>query len=200
MQKINILIKSGEYYRIVTTKNAFTLQGTAVQIHRYNPVTEVLRLWYGEIPEGMNATNQNWSHLSDGELSQDLQKIDEEPLNFKLPNTYNLQHLLNDYDYRTALNVYYCGTLTNNQYPLENPFAKVKMNGRMPDDIARMLNIRRLPAFVRDEENPFYHYSDILLYFNGKRLERLYMGDMVKGYLLDECRFENNYGRLGDND
>lgn len=199
MQKISVLIKSGDFYRIVTT-NSFNLQGTAVQIHRYNPVTKVLRLWYGEIPDGMNSTNLNWKQLSDRELAQDLLKIDREPLNFPLPEKFDLQHLLNDYDYRTALNVYYCGCLTNNEYPQENPFAKVKMNGKMPEDIARMLNIKRLPAFVRDEENPFYYYSDILLYFNGKRIERLYHGNMVKGYLIDECRFENNYGRLGDNE
>lgn len=199
MQKISILIKSGDYYRIVTT-NSFSLQGTAVQIHRYNPVTTVLRLWYGEIPDGMNTTNLNWKLLSERELAEDLHKIDGEQLNFPLPENYDLQHLLNDYDYRTALNIYYCGCLSDNLYPQENPFAKVKMNGKMPEDIAQSLPIKRLPAFLKDEENPFYYYSDILLYFNGKRLERLYMGDMVKGYLLDECRFENNYGKLGNND
>ena len=109
----------------------------------------------------------------------------------------SLEDMLESFDYRTSMNVYFARCITRSEYPKENPFSNVVFKKQMPINIG----VKRLPAFLRDEENPFYHYSDILLYYTGRRIERYWRGEKVKGYLLETCRFRgNNWEETGANE
>lgn len=194
MTQINIYTKTANKYRIFTCKS-FSIRGFAVQIVRNNPDILVLSFWYGDVPDQMHANNQQWEILSFQQAEQDLEKIRQSsPQNYPFDEYYihTLADLLEKYDYRTAQNLYFCQCLNTNEYPKENPFSGVRFDKPMPTDISSRLQIDHLPAFLKDEDNPFYHFSDILLYYTGKRVERLFRGDMVKGYILETCRFNND--------
>ena len=199
MKQINIYTKSCDKYRIFSTKQ-FSIHDLSVQLQRYNPYIQVIALWLSDEQTDLHANNETWKSLSMEELDADMQQIDGSGDRIEIIYTKDLQEFLKTYNYRVALTVYYVNCLFYGDYPKKNPFYGVKINEWLPEDIALRLNVKRLPAFVKNEENPFFYFSDILLYFNGRKIERMYCGEEVRGYLLESCRYENNLLNQSDND
>lgn len=199
MKQINIYTKSCDKYRIFSTKQ-FSIHDLSVQLQRYNPYIQVIALWLSEEQPELNANNETWKILSLEELDSDLEQISGSGEKIDILYTKNLTELLENFNYRTALTMYYVNCLFYGIYPKKNPFYGVKMNGELPEDVAARLDIKRFPAFVRNEDNPFFYFSDILLYFDGRKIERMYRGEEVKGYIIEACRYKNNISNTSDNE
>lgn len=191
MKHVNIYLQSNRKYRIFSTAQ-FTIRDLIVQISRYNPSVEAIAIWYSESPLELNANNEKWKSLSEEELLADVEQINESGNRIELLHSNDKSSYLKRYDYRTALNVYFVYCLETGTYPIKNPFDGVKISGKMPRNISSRIAINHFPAFLKDDENPFYYFSDILLYYDGRRVERTWRGEPIKGYLLTCSRFDNN--------
>ena len=185
METINIYVWSAGMYRLFQT-NQFTIHAISVHLQRYNPNIQVKALFYGNI-KNLNANNTKWQILTYSQVEEDFQKI--KPIQTNTTDT--LAELLQKYDYRTALNVYNVNCLEYGIYPKKNPFKGVKIECSIPTDVTDRIRIFRYPTFIQDEKNPFENNSDILKHYDGKRMERLWRGEIVKGYYLTGCRYTN---------
>lgn len=179
MEAINILVRSGQYCRQFTTKT-FSIRNLVTQIRRYNPAVEILCLWYGDLKPYF-LSNEEWKKF---------------PSQWRVPNAIyiptdnNKEHLLENYDYRTAVNLAYARCLNVGTYPKLHPFKNVKRDGNLPSELAQYENVH-YPLFITDEQNPYTTKEDILLYLDGYRVERKVNGYDIEGYLIENKRYKS---------
>ena len=179
MEAINILVRSGQYCRQFTTKT-FSIRNLVTQIRRYNPAVEILCLWYGDLKPYF-LSNEEWKKF---------------PSQWRVPNAIyiptdnNKEHLLENYDYRTAVNLAYARCLNVGTYPKLHPFKNVKRDGNLPAELSKYENVH-YPLFITDEQNPYTTKEDILLHLDGYRIERKVNGYDIEGYLIENKRYNS---------
>lgn len=181
MEQINILVQSGEYCRLFTSKTSFSIRNIITQLRRYNPIAKVIAVWYGdETPEYAN--NQIWTILPYNYQQPYFNRID---------TSEEKPEYLQKYAYRSAVNMWYCQCLNNGKYPGLHPFSGVKRNGVLPPLLSKFSE-EHYPLFVQDKDNPFIAKEDILSHLDGYRVERMINGYEVAGYVIDNNRYSTN--------
>lgn len=179
MEAINILVKSGNHCRQFTTKT-FSIRNLITQLRRYNPSADVLCMWYGD-SKPFFLSNEEWKKF---------------PIQWRVPNSIYIPSdndkvsLLENYDYRTAVNLAYARCLNVGTYPKLHPFKNVTLEGELPQELAQYEDAH-YPLFITDEQNPYDAKEDILLHFDGYRVEKKVNGYDIEGYLIENKRYNS---------
>lgn len=180
MENVNILVKSGVYGRQFTAKT-FSIRNLITQIRRYNPDCSVLTMWYGDFKPDY-ISNERWRVL---------------PEHFRIPNEINVTKMkekekyLENYDFRTATNLWYAKCCNCGDYPTIHPFKNVKRKGVLPSEL-QQYSESHYPLFVADDVNPYTVKDDILLHLDGYRIQKQIQGYDIAGYLIENNRYSTN--------
>ena len=190
---MSVLVRSGEYWRVFTTES-FSIRPIVNHLQRYNPNYTIIAIKYGYFPSEIIPNNTSWQKLTNDEEMATLNIVMEEEIFNITPSVPNLKtHLLEHYPFRTALSMFYRYAAERAIYPSKSVFRGVEVSDIPEWLIAQMGRCERL-TFVSDTDNPYIEKSDILKYYDGRRIERMINGQKVSGYLLDNPRItiENN--------
>lgn len=155
-------------FRVFTTKS-FTIRTLIVHLQRYCGKYDIISVSYG-------------NYYGPSEWSD---KLDYIPTELELNNTETKQELLENHDYRDALNLYYMQCAKNGIYPSKSPFRGIKT--RLPEDAYVYGDIKH-PLFVPDNQSPYHYESNILSFYEGRYISRMVQGEEVSGYLLTSSR------------
>jgi len=185
MTKINILVRSGQYCRVFSSQT-FSIRNLITQLRRYNPNADVLCIWYGEGTLYF-ASNDEWK-----KLPLHSWRV---PDAIYIPTDNDKVSLLENYDYRTAVNLSYARCMNIGKYPKLHPFKGVKIGGHLPSELSKYEDAH-YPLFVADNENPYANKEDILLHLDGYRIEKKVNGYDIAGYLIEN----NRYSSIEDGD
>lgn len=179
MEKVNILVSTEKYCRQFSSQT-FSIRNLITQIRRYNPTAQVLGLWFGDFQPHF-ASNEEWKKLPSSWRIPD---------SISIPNNDKKEDLLENHTYREAVNLAYARCLNNGQYPKLHPFKNVHRSGNLPAELAQYENAH-YPLFITDDQNPYETKEDILLHFDGYRIERKVNGYDIEGYLIDNKRYNS---------
>lgn len=183
MQQFNILVRSGDFCRKFTTKT-FSVRNLITQLIRYNPFAQVVCVWYGTneplIIKGV-FSNDEWI-----KIPEDMYFVNHLP---SIPE--DKEGLLNQYDYRTAVNMSYVIDGNRGEYPKLHPFKGVRLSGQLPEEL-KQYEDAHYPLFVSDKDNPYVNKEDILLHLDGYRVEKMVNGYDVEGYIIENNRYSTN--------
>lgn len=191
MQKyspISVLVRSCDSYWRVFTTESYSIRPIVNHCQRYNPDFQIVKVKYGYFPTEIIPNNTSWQKLDRTEEDNTLQIINEETTFNELPSVNNIkQYLLESYDYRTALSMWYIHCANSHIYPSKSVFRGVKVSD-IPKWLITQTGLCQRPCFVADKDNPYISVSDILKYYDGRRIDRMLNGQKVSGYLLDSMR------------
>ena len=165
---ISTLVKSGNKYRIFQTQ-AYSIRALCIILTRYSPQAEIITVKYGDF----DCPCPNWDDT--------YQPCDEEN-SLPIHTKFTREELLRQFDYRTAINIHYAKCHQTGKYPSKSPFKGVRPWNK--EEFKHEVN--KHPFFIKDEENDMG--SDILKYYEGKRIDRLINGEEVYGYYLTSAR------------
>lgn len=190
-EAVSALVRSGDKWRVFITSASFTIRPLVVYLQRYNPDFEIVAVKYGYFPSGIPACNTQWTKLSNSEALSMTERIAIDDV-FKKPlDITNLKpYLLENYPYRKAINLWYWFVAEHAIYPGKNPFKGVKVSN-VPEWLRKQVGNCEFLTFLSDEDNPYIEKADILKWYDGRPIERMYNGQKVKGYILTECRQDN---------
>lgn len=155
-------------FRVFTTKS-FTIRTLIVHLQRYCGKYDIISVSYG-------------NYYGKSEWSETLDYI---PTELELNNEETKQELLENHDYRDALNLYYMQCAKNGIYPSKSPFRGIKT--RLPEDAYVYGDIQH-PLFVPDNQSPYHYESNILSFYEGRYISKMLNGEEVSGYLLTASR------------
>lgn len=155
-------------FRVFTTKS-FTIRTLIVHLQRYCGKYDIISVSYG-------------NYYGPSEWSD---KLDYIPTELELNNTESKKELLENHDYRDALNLYYMQCAKNGIYPSKSPFRGIKT--RLPEDAYVYGDIKH-PLFVPDNQSPYHYESNILSFYEGRYISKMLNGEEVSGYLLTSSR------------
>lgn len=180
---ISVIVKSGPYWRIFTTES-FSCRAIIVHLNRYCPDYEIVSMRYGEYPIDI-IDNKQW------------RKVSKEDLPVLLPYFQPFSRigsrealLAAGAPFRDIMNLHYIKCSQNREYPSKRPFSGIAVD-HIPFEAACMYGTKvDHPFFVADDKSVYTAPSDILLHYDGKRIEKTVQGKKVKGYLIDRCRLE----------
>jgi hypothetical protein len=135
--------------------------------------------------------NQQWIELQKdkiAEMSRIL--VGEDLYRLDVPEGEDIKsYLLENFQYRKALNLWYIYAAKNKIYPSKQPFTGVQVTA-VPDWIINDIGICEHPTFISDENNPYISKEDILKWYDGRRYDRMINGYKAEGYLLEKIRIE----------
>jgi len=193
MQKydpISVLVNSGNKWRVFTTES-FTIRPIVNHLQRYNADFNIRKVRYGYFPTEILPNNTSWTKMTLYEVNDMFDVIDEDTNFDTIPSVPDLKkHLLENYDYRTALSMWYIHCANSHIYPSKSVFRGVKVSD-IPDWLITQTGRCQRPCFVSDKDNPYTNVWDILKYYDGRRIDRMINGQKVSGYLLDSMRITN---------
>lgn len=183
IQSISFLVESRGYYRMMTS-NVFSIRNLVLQALRYNPYIRIMAIGYG-VPTMTHSNNKEWLKLDNSQVHEDISRLKQIPY----PKDFSKEYLLTNYDYRSAVNLYYVWCANNRIYPIKNPFKGVKIDDVLPDLLAEKYGYIKFQTFVQDEANVFENKANILNYYEGQRVDRMWRGNKVSGFILTKCRY-----------
>lgn len=166
---ISTLVRSGNKYRIFQTQ-AYSIRALVIILRRYSPQAEIINVKYGDFA----CPCPDWE--------EDYEPCQEEENLLPIHSIYTREELLRSFDYRTAINIHYAYCHQKQKYPSKSPFKGVRPWNK--EEFKQEIN--KHPFFIKDEENDMG--SDILKYYEGKRIDRLVNGEEVYGYYLTSAR------------
>ena len=155
-------------YRVFVTRS-FTIRTLIVSLQRYAGKYDIISVSYG-------------NYYGPSEWSD---KLDYIPTELEIDNTESKQELLENHDYRDALNLYYMQCAKNGIYPSKSPFRGIKT--RLPEDAYVYGDIKH-PLFIPDNQSPYHYESNILSFYEGRYISKMLNGEEVSGYLLTASR------------
>lgn len=194
--KISLLVQSGEFYRVFETES-FSIRPAVVHLQRYSSNYKIVAVCYGDFL-GCPADNKNWKRCKitgvyyRGDIIY-LPRVEKNPTQQAIERSK--AWLLQNWDYRTAVNMWYVYAATNNIYPSKTPFAGIAIDGEfspVPTELYNILGRCERPRFLPDNANPLPEKWDVLRWYEGRRIERMINGEKVEGYLLRGCRIKDN--------
>ena len=190
--KISVLVRSGEYYRVFLTQ-CFSIRPITNLFFRFNPTYEVRAVKDGEFPSHFPVDNQQWRRLPKNKIAEMSRiLVGEDLYDLSIPNGEDIKsYLLENYPYRKALNMWYMYAAKNKIYPSKQPFYGVQVK-EVPDWIINEIGICEHPTFIHDDTNPYINKEDILKWYDGRRYDKYINGYMASGYLLDKIRIETS--------
>lgn len=171
---ISVLVQSGDYFRIFTT-TSFSCRALVTLLWRYNPNYQILAVKYGEFA----CDCPRWE--------KDYEMCEEDGL-LPINERYTREELLRNFDFRTAVNLFYIYCSQDGKYPAKSPFKGVKC--WTPEEFAFVVHER--PIFVPQEQ--CFEGDDVFKYYDGKWIERWMNGEKRSGYYLTEARITNENG------
>ena len=184
-KQISVIIESCGKYRLFTTES-FTIRPIVVYLQRFNPNFQIFFGVYGKITTCGEVTNTQWAEKQPLGVKYEGETFHTHPAecdNFK-------KFALENWPYRVALNEYYLFCAKNGIYPSKQPFAGVTVD-TIPEKILNSVGTCERPRFLPDTENPCAEKSDILKWYDGKRIEKYVNGYRAEGYFLQKIRLEN---------
>ena len=187
---ISIIVKSGDNYRVFTTES-FTIRPAVNILQRYNPDYSILAVKDGEFPEGIQADNTGWTNMAPLEADTMMQMAEMSGV-YEIPaDRWNYRRmLLENFPYRKAMNLWYVHCAKNGIYPSKQPFKGVYAD--VPEWVKKEIGTCEHHTFISDENNPYIDKSDVLKWYEGRRIEKMIGGHSVQGYLLTKIRERNN--------
>lgn len=188
--KISVLVRSGEYYRVFQTQ-CFTIRPITNLFFRFNPTYEVRAVKDGEFPSHFPVDNQEWRQLPKDKIAEMSRILEGEDLyDLNVPKGEDIKsYLLENFQYRKALNLWYIYAAENNIYPSKQPFYGVQVKA-VPEWIIKEIGACERPTFLRDEDNPYISKEDVLKWYDGRRYDKYINGYKAEGYLLEKIRIE----------
>lgn len=188
--KISVLVRSGEYYRVFQTQ-CFTIRPITNLFFRFNPTYEVRAVKDGEFPSHFPVDNQQWRRLPKNKIAEMSRILEGEDLyDLSVPKGEDIKsYLLENYPYRTALNLWYIYAAKNKIYPSKQPFYGVQVK-EIPEWVIKQIGACERPTFLRDEDNPYISKEDVLKWYDGRRYDKYVNGYKASGYLLEKIRIE----------
>lgn len=183
-KQISVIVESCGKYRLFTTES-FTIRPIVVYLQRFNPDFSIVFGVYGEITACGEVTNTQWTEKKPLGVKYEGETFHTHPAecdNLK-------QYLLENFPYRMALNEWYMYCAENGIYPSKQAFRGVTVE-KVPEHIYTVVGECERPRFLPDTENPCAEKSDILKWYNGKRLEKYVNGYRAEGYFLEKIRLE----------
>lgn len=178
------MVQSGGKYRTFTTER-FTIRHFVRSMQRYGTEQKIVAMIAGIIPSSLRL--EKWVTMDSTTVKKavlSLKSACEVIWNEKTP-LYSKQELLeNSSSYRVAINTLYCQLHNSGEYPSEQPFSDTAIR-KHPKGYNRL----ERPVFLADTDNKENHPSDILLLYNGYRLEKTINGLPVEGYILKNARW-----------
>ena len=187
---ISVLVKSGKHYRIFNTQ-CFSIRPITNLFFRFNPTYEILAVKDGHFSTQFPVDNQQWRRLPNNKVADMYRILESEDLyKLEIPKGEDIKsYLLENYPYRTALNLWYIYAAKNKIYPSKQPFTGVQVS-TVPDWIINDIGLCEHPTFVHDNDNPYINKEDILKWYDGRRYDKYINGYMASGYLLEKIRME----------
>lgn len=188
--KISVLARSGEYYRVFQTQ-CFTIRPITNLFFRFNPTYEVRAVKDGEFPSHFPVDNQQWRRLPKNKIAEMSRILEGEDLyDLSVPKGEDIKsYLLENFQYRKALNLWYIYAAENKIYPSKQPFYGVQVKA-VPEWIIKEIGACERPTFLRDEDNPYISKEDVLKWYDGRRYDKYVNGYKASGYLLEKIRIE----------
>lgn len=186
---ISVLVRSGDNWRVFITKS-FSIRPITNYLQRFNPNFQIVYVRYGYFPTEIRPSNTGWTLMTDEEVMTMIDIVVEDEMFDPIPSVSNLkEYLLSNYEYRTALSMYYINCTNEGIYPSKAPFVGVKCES-VPADIYGLVGDCDRLFYIADHQIPLDNACDILKWYEGKRIERRINGVMVQGYLLSAPRFK----------
>lgn len=191
-KKISVLVRSGEYYRVFQTQ-CFSIRPITNLFFRFNPTYEVRAVKDGEFPSHFPVDNQEWRQLPKDKIAEMSRILEGEKLyDLTVPEVEDIKsYLLENFQYRKALNLWYIYAAENKIYPSKQPFYGVQVK-EVPEWVIKEIGMCEHPTFISDENNPYIFKEDILKWYDGRRYDKMINGYMASGYLLEKIRKETS--------
>jgi len=188
--KISVLVRSGEYYRVFQTQ-CFTIRPITNLFFRFNPTYEVRAVKDGEFPSHFPVDNQEWRQLPTDKIAEMSRILEGEDLyRLDVPEGEDIKsYLLENFQYRKALNLWYIYAAKEGIYPSKQPFYGVEVKA-VPEWILNDIGMCEHPTFISDENNPYINKEDVLKWYDGRRYDKYVNGYKASGYLLGKIRIE----------
>lgn len=191
-----MVVASNGKVRAFTTQS-FTIRPFVVHLQRYSADFTIVALMDGQTPQNAMFSNDEWVNLSSDTAAEICRQADGwKPLYLIGDKIPEKSHLLASEGFREALNMQYVKDAQSGTYPKKRPFEGVIIEepiDGMPD-----ANIRHLPIFLPDNQSPYSPVADCLRKYDGYRLERLWNGEHVNGYVLTKSRLSCEDNTDGD--
>lgn len=174
--KIGIIVKTRNKIRLFITER-FSIRTFVIHLNRYNPHYQIIDIGYPA--DNLDIPNNRW--------------LDYSP---KLANCLKPFKFQGEYKYRELLNMEYAKIANNGKFP-----SRHALNGKPLENYQHPIvdvigkEIQHI-TFVSDELMREHGMipSDILLWYEGKQIQRTLNGITRKGYILDRYR-----GIIGEN-
>ena len=185
---LTLVVASNGKVRAFTTQS-FTVRPFVVHLQRYSAEFEIIALMDGVTPQDAMFNNDEWVNLSADTAADICRQADGwKPIYIIGSQVPETSRLLADYHFREALNLEYIRNAAEGKYPTKRPFEGVELD--QPIDNIPTDNITHLPTFLPDQSSPYSPVADCLRKYDGYRLERLYNGEPVTGYVLTRSRIK----------
>lgn len=183
---LTIVVASNGKVRAFTTQS-YTIRPFVVHLQRYSADFSIVALMDGVTPSNAMFNNDEWVNLSSDTAAEICRQADGwKPLYLIGDKIPQKSHLLASEGFREALNMQYVKDAKSGTYPKKRPFEGVIID--TPVDDMPDANIKHLPVFLPDAQSPYSPVADCLRVFDGYRLERLWNGEHVNGYVLTKSR------------
>lgn len=184
---LTLVVASNGKVRAFTTQS-YTIRPFVVHLQRYSAEFEIIALMDGVTPLDAMFNNDEWVALSADTAAYICRQADGwKPIYIigsAIPQT---SHLLASFHFREALNLEYIKNATEGKYPTKRPFDGVELDQPI-EDIPTV--ITPIPVFLPDNMSPYSPVADCLRKYDGYRLERLWNGEPVTGYVLTRSRMK----------
>lgn len=181
-ETLSIIVECHQKFRVFCT-NRFSFHPIIQHLQRYNPDHVIICLIHGDIQmERLN--NECWNEHDKQTIDKILSTL---PKLWSAGQQISKQKLLEDYSYRIAINIAHIQDDANGIYPSLRQFTNVKV--RRPSNV-KTDELPPFPIFISNDDNLLENAEDILKFYEGKRVQRLFHGELVEGFVLTKARFE----------
>lgn len=166
-REIAVLVISQGKQRLFTT-NRFTIRGLVIHLQRHNPHFYIKEIGY--MNDKVTISNREWTDYHSDVPS-------------------GIEPFTDENSYRELLNMTYANNANMGLYPSKNPFRCKKLTKNTHPITSKIGEIKFL-TYVDDNfliDNGM-EPSDILMYFDGKRITRTHNSITKHGYILTNNR------------